>query len=65
MEGRESLSVEAGRTVYQLLEELGIPSDLVAVVMVNGHQRSKSYLLREGDQVKLIPLIGGGDSKGG
>jgi sulfur carrier protein ThiS len=59
-EGREPLSVEAGRTVYQLLEELGIPSDLVAVVMVNGRQELKSYPLQEGDQVKLVPLIGGG-----
>ncbi|MFQ5886841.1 MAG: MoaD/ThiS family protein [Anaerolineae bacterium] len=39
---------------------MGIPPDLVAVVMVNGRQEPKSYLLQEGDQVKLVPLVGGG-----
>ena len=46
--------------VSELLEELGIPSPLVAIVLVNGKQVSKDYALKEGDEVKLIPLVGGG-----
>lgn len=57
----ETATADSGQTVYQLLEGLGIPPDLVAVVMVNGRQEPKSYLLQEGDQVKLVPLVGGGE----
>jgi len=57
---QEMVTANSGQTVHQLLEGLGIPSDLVAVVMVNGRQESKSYLLQEGDQVKLVPFVGGG-----
>jgi sulfur carrier protein ThiS len=58
----ERVTANSGQTVRQLLDGLGIPSDLVAVVMVNGRQESKSYLLQEGDQVKLVPLVGGGQT---
>jgi len=57
---QERVTASPGQTVHQLLEGLGIPSDLVAVVMVNGRQESKSCLLKEGDEVKLVPLVGGG-----
>ncbi len=60
IEGREEIVVEAGQSVSQILDARGIPPDLVAVVMVNGRQESKSYLLREGDEVRLVPLVGGG-----
>lgn len=56
----EAVTANPGQTVHQLLEGLGIPPDLVAVVLVNGRQEPKSYLLQEDDQVKLVPLVGGG-----
>ncbi len=49
-----------GMTVWELLQELGLPSELVAFVMVNGRQKPKSYTISSGDSVKLIPLVGGG-----
>jgi len=58
----ETVTANPGQTVHQLLDVLGIPPDLVAVVMVNGRQEPKSYLLQEGDQVKLVPLVGGGQT---
>jgi len=39
---------------------LGVPSPLVGIVLVNGRQVEKSYVIEEGDEVKLIPLLGGG-----
>jgi len=33
---------------------------LVAVVLINGRQELKDYVLQDGDIVKLIPLVGGG-----
>jgi len=59
---QERVTANSGQTVRQLLDGLGIPPDLVAVVMVNGRQESKSYLLQKGDQVKLVPLVGGGQT---
>ncbi len=58
----EKVTANPGQTVHQLLDGLGIPPDLVAVVMVNGRQEPKSYLLQAGDQVKLVPLVGGGQT---
>jgi sulfur carrier protein ThiS len=47
-------------TVEDVLVRLAIPSDLVAIVLINGLQRPKSHPLAEGDVVKLVPLMGGG-----
>lgn len=59
--GRERLAVpDRGQTVAELLLEVGIPSALVAIVMVEGRQVMKDYIPRAGDVVKLIPLMGGG-----
>ena len=54
------LSVESGRTVMEVITDLGLDPDLVAIVMVNGRQEFKSYRLQEGDNVKLVPMVGGG-----
>lgn len=50
----------AEATIKELLQHLDIPSELVAVVLVNGHQRPKTHRLTENDVVKLVPLMGGG-----
>jgi len=55
-----SHSVKAGQTVLELIRELGLDPDLVAIVMVNGRQRFKSHRLQPGDRVKLLPMVGGG-----
>jgi sulfur carrier protein ThiS len=51
---------EEGQTVAEVLEALGIPSGLVSIVLVNGHQELKSYVLQNGDVLELVPLVGGG-----
>jgi sulfur carrier protein ThiS len=53
-------TVEAGRTVRQTMIDLGIPPDVVALVTVNDEQETKDYVIREGDLVKLIAVVGGG-----
>jgi sulfur carrier protein ThiS len=55
-----SLPVEPGGTVLDLIRELGLDPDLVAIVMVNGRQRFKTHHLQAGDRVKLLPMVGGG-----
>lgn len=55
-----SVAVETGQTVSDVIRELGLNPDLVAIVMVNGRQGSKGHRLQPGDKVKLLPLVGGG-----
>ena len=55
-----SLAVEPGSTVREVIGELGVNPDLVAIVMVNGRQKSKDHPLQPGDMVKLLPMVGGG-----
>jgi len=50
----------AATTIEDLLKHLAIPSELVAMALVDGVQRPKSYELAPGDVVKLLPLMGGG-----
>ena len=59
--GRETpILMAGGQTVAEALEVLGIPSMLVALVLINGRQELKDYTLKDGDAVKLVPLVGGG-----
>jgi sulfur carrier protein ThiS len=55
-----SRAVQPGQTIGEVIRELGLNPDLVAIVMVNGRQRSKSDSLQPGDTVKLLPMVGGG-----
>jgi sulfur carrier protein ThiS len=55
------LTVPAGMTVREALTSVNIPSEVVALVVINGvHQTDKDILLNEGDVVKLMAVIGGG-----
>ncbi len=58
--GSTVLSDAAGKTVSEVLAELQIDSDLVAMVLVNSRQVPKDTVLSDGDTVKLIPFVGGG-----
>ena len=60
MDGQNECTVEAGKTVRQTMLDLGIPPDVVAMVVVNEEQQRKDYILEEGDVVKLIAVVGGG-----
>jgi sulfur carrier protein ThiS len=57
--GQERINVEPGQTVDALVAALAIDTRPVAI-MVNGHRAAKEYVLRPGDEVKLLPLISGG-----
>ena len=61
-DGQETQSLEgwAGRPVHQLLDHLGIPSQLVGAVLIGGRLVPKDHLFQEGEEIKLIPLVGGG-----
>jgi len=57
--GQERIWVKPGQTVDMLMAALEIDTRSV-LVLVNGRRASGEYLLRPGDEVKLLPLISGG-----
>ena len=58
--GQSEIQVEIGRTVRETLSALGIVPEVVALVMVNEEQRSKDYVIQEGDIIRVLAVIGGG-----
>jgi sulfur carrier protein ThiS len=53
-------SVESGFSVRETLTLLGINPDLVAGVFINNEQQTKDYIIQDGDEVKIMAVIGGG-----
>ncbi len=59
--GQTEITVAAGLTVRAALKQVGIPPEVVALVVINGlHQTDKETILQDGDVVKLMAVIGGG-----
>jgi len=58
--GDPELIVEPGITIESLLKQLEIPSNLVALVLVNDKQERKNYILQDADGVQFIAVLGGG-----
>ena len=58
--GRSEIQVESGRTVRETLATLGIVPEVVALVVVNEQQQSKDYVIKEGDIIRVLAVIGGG-----
>jgi sulfur carrier protein ThiS len=47
-------------TVGELLDELHISQAEVIMVFVNGKRAATESLIRDGDEIRLFPLVGGG-----
>ena len=61
--GREGpFPVELGEeaSVSNVLEHLGIPSDIARVILVNGRPAGPEVPLREGDRLVMFPPVAGG-----
>ncbi|MGQ9585133.1 MAG: MoaD/ThiS family protein [Anaerolineae bacterium] len=59
--GTEKVTLEfEGKTVLQVLANLGIPSAIVSAVLVNDVLVPKDHVPQDGDEVKLISVVGGG-----
>jgi len=53
-------SVPEGTIVGHLFDHIGVPSTIVAIILVNGIQSDREHRLRDGDKVALWPPIAGG-----
>jgi molybdopterin converting factor small subunit len=59
------LELSADSTLRDVLEQLAIPSDREAILMViNGRTADPKQTLNDGDEVHLIPAISGGAPAG-
>jgi sulfur carrier protein ThiS len=55
------ITVPSGISIREALALIKVPSELVALVVVNGvHTTDKGTILNDGDVVKLMAVIGGG-----
>jgi hypothetical protein len=59
--GQSPVLVEpSGETIREILTRLNIPSEMVAMVVINGTLQEKDFIPLDRDVIQLIPLIGGG-----
>jgi sulfur carrier protein ThiS len=55
-----NISIPEHLTLQGLISRLNIPERLGKVCLVNGYPRDIEYTLSEGDEVKILALLGGG-----
>lgn len=60
IENKTSITVDAGKSIKEILMELSIPSELVAGVFIKDKMISKDYIVKDDDVVLLMAIIGGG-----
>jgi len=59
-DGQSDVTASAGRTVREVVTEFGMPPEIIALVLVNDEPQTRDYCLQNGDDVKLIAVVGGG-----
>ncbi len=58
--GQGPLSLQENHTTNDLLAALGIPSGEECTLVVNNRIAGKDLLLKDGDQVAVLPPVSGG-----
>lgn len=58
--GQSDLVVDAGCTIREVVTDFGIPTAIIAMILVNDEPQTRDYCLQDGDDVKLIAVLGGG-----
>ena len=58
--GQPEIETEPGRTIRQVMLSLGMPPEVVALVLVNDEPQPRDYVVQDGDTVKLMAVVGGG-----
>lgn len=60
--GAPSIEVEIkpGRTIQQVLGQLGVPPEQTRIIFVNNRAAGLSQTLQGGEQLGVFPAIGGG-----
>ena len=56
----ENYAIEAGITVGTLLQQLGIPQDMIKLVFIGNVRAELTSILKGGERVGVFPPVGGG-----
>ena len=59
-QGPNRLSIPAGITVRELIEQLNIPQTEVMIVKINGDPATRDKIIAAGDFIELYPWLAGG-----
>ncbi|MFH0813777.1 MAG: MoaD/ThiS family protein [Pseudomonadota bacterium] len=54
------ISLQEGSTIQRLLDQLGLPSKMSKIVLLNGIKPKNGEKLKEGDVVAIFPPMAGG-----
>ena len=54
------MEAEPGDTVEDIIDELGIPQDEAGMAVIGGEGVAKTYIVKDGDVIKIHPVIIGG-----
>ena len=55
-----TMEMKEGATCDDLLRVFNFPPHIPLSIFINGKVREKNYSLQEGDEVSILPPIGGG-----
>lgn len=55
-DGTVALNLEDGSTVREVIRDMGVPAEQVALTMINGRKCDVSAAVRPNDRVILIPV---------
>ena len=56
----EIMEIHEGTTVGDIIERLGIPSDAVKIMFLNGIHAKEGDRLKDGDRLAIFPPVAGG-----
>jgi sulfur carrier protein ThiS len=59
-EGAQAYEIKEGTCVKDLIQDLGIPSDVVKLIFINGKKKDRHYCIQNRDRVGIFPPVGGG-----
>ncbi len=55
-----AVTVPPGTTVAQVIQQLGLPTAEVTIIMVNGRRQTPAFSLQGDERLALFPAVGGG-----
>lgn len=58
--GMNELIVQPGQSIREMLLSLGIPPDIIALVLINEQPVNKDHIISDGEIIQVIAVIGGG-----
>ncbi len=59
-ENNDCFEIQEGTTVEKLMNDLGVPRDIVKLIFINGQRQEITYQLKNEDRVGIFPPVGGG-----